>query len=72
VLFRPANIAYFAHLCLTIYSELLYTYSFIKLTGIVATLADVPGQPILDNLFDEDDVKITSREARQKFQYDIV
>lgn len=67
IFFRAANIAYFAHITLTIYSELLYTISFLKLTEIVNELANVPGTPVLDNLFDLDDLKIISRESRQQF-----
>ena len=67
MLFRPANIAYILHLCLTFYSELLYSYSFIQLTNIIGKMEKLPGQPIWDNLFDQDDLKFASREARQEY-----
>lgn len=55
IFLRPANIAYFAHIVLTVYSELLYSVGFTKMLFLTTELADVPGKPILDNLFDEDD-----------------
>ena len=53
--FRSANIAYFMHIILTVYSELLYTWSFLSLTGLTTELGDMPGKHILDNSFDSDD-----------------
>ena len=37
------------------------------LTSIVAEMENVPGQPVLDNLFDFNDQKFASREARQEY-----
>ena len=72
VFFRTANITYFMHIMLTVYSELLYTWSFLSLTLMTTELGDMPGKPILDNLFDPDDLSFETRKTRQLFQFQIV
>ena len=69
VFFRTANITYFMHIMLTVYSELLYTWSFLSLTLMTTELGDMPGKPILDNLFDPDDLSFETRKTRQLFQF---
>ena len=64
VFFRPANIAYFAHILLTSWSELLYTMSFLKMTSLTTDLADLPGKPILLHLFDDSNLAVATRQAR--------
>lgn len=50
ILFRWTNLAYFAHLILTIYTEVVYSLAFVQLTELSTSLSSWPDENVKSHL----------------------
>ena len=68
IFFRWTNLAYFAHLVLTIYTEIIYSMAFFELTALTQSLDQWPVDQVKDHIFAPETEEAVLRDERLLFQ----